>query len=191
MKRPSSDLLKLFIGTFSVSALTFGGGYVIVPLLSERFNKKLGWINDEEMLDIVAISQATPGIMAVNASLMIGWRTFGVSGALVALFATILPPLILLTIISFVYEAIISSTLVKAIFRGLMIGVSIVILSAVWQMQTMLFKQKKALPVILMVLAFVANFAFAINPVYILLSALAIGIVATWWEIRHNPRDLS
>lgn len=189
MKRPLSDLPKLFFGTFTVSALTFGGGYVIVPLLSEKFNKRLGWINDEEMLDIVAISQATPGIMAVNASLMIGWRTFGISGALVALLATILPPLILLTIISLVYKAIIASTLVKAIFRGLMIGVSIVILSAVWQMQVMLLKKKKALPLVLMALAFTANFFFDVNPVYVLLAALGIGILATWWEIRHAPGD--
>jgi len=70
----------IFKSTFFLSAFTFGGGYVIIPLMKKKFVDELGWLDEEDMLNIAAIAQSSPGAMAVNASILIGWRLMGVAG---------------------------------------------------------------------------------------------------------------
>src|SRR5450756_690699 len=94
---------KLFTSTFSLSAFTFGGGFVIIPLMRKKFVNELHWIEEIEMLDMTAIAQSSPGAIAVNASILVGYRLAGVFGALVTVFGTVLPPLIILSVISLFY----------------------------------------------------------------------------------------
>ena len=108
---------KMFASTFTLSMFTFGGGFVIVPLMKKKFVDELHWIDEEEMLDMVAIAQSSPGAIAVNGSIIIGYRLLGVPGALVNIVATVLPPLIILTIISYFYAAFRSSPIVSAVMR--------------------------------------------------------------------------
>ena len=82
-------LLQLFLSTFYISAFTFGGGYVIIPLMKKKFADELHWIDDEEMLNLAAIAQSSPGAVAVNASILVGFRVAGVAGALVAILGTV------------------------------------------------------------------------------------------------------
>ena len=105
MERNFTLYRKLFTSTFYLSAFTFGGGYVIVPLMRKEFVEKLKWIDEKEMMDMVAIAQSSPGALAVNASVIIGYRCGGILGALITVFGTILPPLIILSVISYFYEA--------------------------------------------------------------------------------------
>ena len=105
MQRANFSFWRLFLSTFQLSAFTFGGGYVIVPLMKERFVRRLGWIDEEEMLDLVSIAQSSPGAMAVNTSILVGYRMAGVPGALVSVCGTALPPLIILSVISLFYVA--------------------------------------------------------------------------------------
>lgn len=97
----------LFSSVFMLSACTFGGGYVIVPLMRKKFVEDLHWIEEGEMMDLVAIAQSSPGAIAVNASISIGYRCAGIPGAIVAVIGTVLPPLVILTVISYCYEAFI------------------------------------------------------------------------------------
>jgi len=110
---------KLFLSTFSLSAFTFGGGYVIVLLMKNKFVDKFHWVDEQEMMDIIAISQSTPGPMAVDASILVGYRLAGLPGAIVALLATVLTPLIILSIISLLYQAFQSNPVVKAALQGI------------------------------------------------------------------------
>ena len=84
--------LTLIKSTFVLSAFTIDGGYVIVPLMQKKFVEELGWIDSEEMLDLVALGQSMPGALAVNTSILIGYRVAGVAGALITLLGTITPP---------------------------------------------------------------------------------------------------
>ena len=79
---------KLFLSTFELSACTFGGGFVIIPLMRKKFVEELGWIEEEEMLDLTAIAQASPGAIAVNASIMLGYHIAGIPGAILAVLGT-------------------------------------------------------------------------------------------------------
>ena len=87
---------KLFTSTFQLSACTFGGGFVIIPLMRKKFVEELHWIEEQEMLDLTAIAQSSPGAIAVNASILVGYHVAGISGALVTLIGTVLPPLIII-----------------------------------------------------------------------------------------------
>lgn len=171
----------LFKSTFTLSAFTFGGGYVIVPLMRKTFVDKLGWIEEKEMLDLIAIGQSAPGPIAVNTSILIGYKIAHIPGALVTLLGTVLPPLIMLTLISYVYTAIRDSRLVQTLFYGMSIGVAIVILDAVVTMARTVLKARKLLPPTIMVLAFIATYALKLNIVIIILSCAVVGIVTVFF----------
>ena len=83
---------KLFASTFKLSACTFGGGFVIIPLMRKKFVEELHWIEEEEMMDLTAIAQSSPGAIAVNASILVGYHVAGIKGALTTVIGTILPP---------------------------------------------------------------------------------------------------
>ena len=97
-------LLKLFTTTFYISMFTFGGGFVIVTFMKKKFVDELGWINEEEMLDYAAIAQSSPGAIAVNTAILVGFKIKGTIGMLVAVLGTILPPMIIIAAISFIYD---------------------------------------------------------------------------------------
>ena len=93
--------IKLFLSTFKISACTFGGGFVIIPLLRRKFVEELGWIDEQEMMDLTAIAQSSPGAIAVNASILVGYRVAGIPGAMLTVLGTVLPPLIIISVIGF------------------------------------------------------------------------------------------
>ncbi len=176
MKNDLKSLLILFTSTFKLSAFTFGGGYVIVPLMKRQFADKLRWIDENEMLDIIAIGQSSPGALAVNVSVILGYRMAGFVGSLVTVLGTILPPLILLSIISIVYDAFIGSEIIRNILRGMQAGVSAVILDVIITMGGAIIKKRYIGSIVLMFSAFVAVAIFHINVVYVLLVCALVGL---------------
>lgn len=175
MKKDKKFYWKLFLSTFTLSAFTFGGGYVIVPLMQKRFVKDYKWIEEDEMLDLVAISQSAPGPIAVNASILLGYRMAGIPGALATISGTVLPPLIIITIISYFYLAFRDNKLIRTLLKGMQAGVAAVIADAVIQMAAKIIKNKAPLPIVVMILAFIASAAIKVNIIYILLICGAIG----------------
>ena len=92
MRSKKEVLIKLFISTLYLSAFTFGGGYVIVTLMKKKFVDQYHWIEENEMLDLVAIAQSSPGAIAVNGAIVVGYKLAGMVGAVTAIIATIIPP---------------------------------------------------------------------------------------------------
>lgn len=170
--------LELFLSTLKLSACTFGGGYVIVPLMRKRFVDELHWIDETEMLDLIAISQSSPGPIAVNASLMIGYRMGGIPGALVTAFGTVLPPMIIISIISFFYRQFRDNTYVSAIMKGMQAGVAAVISNVVIDMGGTILKRKNVLSVLLMIGVFVAVYFFKVNIIWVILCCGLIGLLS-------------
>ena len=112
-------LKTLFLSTLYISAFTFGGGFVIVGFMRRKFVHDLHWIDEEEMLDFAALAQSCPGAVAVNAAILIGWKICGFAGMLTAVLGTILPPMIILSVISLFYSAFASSPLISAVLHGM------------------------------------------------------------------------
>jgi chromate transporter len=171
-------LRQLFISTLILSAFTFGGGYVIITLMRKTFVDDLGWIDKDEMLDLVAIAQSAPGAIAVNGAIVIGYKLAGLAGVLTAVVATIIPPFTIITLISFFYEAFRSNVWIALLLEGMQAGVAAVIVSVVLQMGKEITDSKNPWLIAGMFIAFVANFVFNVNVVLIILTAAAIGLVS-------------
>lgn len=167
--------IKLFLSTFKISACTFGGGFVIIPLLRRKFVEELGWIDEQEMMDLTAIAQSSPGAIAVNASILVGYRVAGIPGAMLTVLGTVLPPLIIISVISLFYKAFRDNAIVNAAMAGMLCGVAAVILDVVINMVKGIFKQKRILPVLVMAGAFAAVRFFSVNIIIIILVCGVIG----------------
>lgn len=170
-------LAKLFITTFYISAFTFGGGFVIITLMKKKFVDELHWIDEEEMLDLTALAQSSPGAIAVNASILVGYRVSGFVGTIVAVLGTILPPLIILSIISLFYAAFKDNHIVAVVLKGMQAGVAAVIIDVVLNLGKPLVKSKNILNIIILLATFIATYYFKINVIYIILTAALIGII--------------
>ena len=180
---------KLFWATFQLSAFTFGGGYVIVPLMRRKFVMNLHWLEDDEMLDLTAIAQSTPGAMAVNASVLVGYRVAGLPGALISVFATVLPPFLILTVISLFYTQFRDNWAVNLVLKGMQAGVAAVICDVVVSMGWNIFKLRRVLPVIMMAGAFVASWFFDVNVVLVILLCAVVGAIDTWRRERAGKKE--
>jgi chromate transporter len=179
MNRKKECLKKLFFSTLYLSAFTFGGGYVIVTLLKNKFVDQLHWIDEDEMLDLVAIAQSSPGAIAVNGSIVVGYKLAGISGVIVSVTGAILPPMLILSLLSFCYDKFRSNQLIAAMLSGMTAGVGAVITSVVYDMGKTVVKEKDPVNLILMLCSFIAAFFFQINIIYIILMAAVFGAVRT------------
>ncbi len=180
MKRNWKFYCKLFFSTFYLSAFTFGGGFVIVALMRKKFVEQYHWIEEKEMLDLVAIAQSSPGAIAVNASILVGYRLAGIPGAIISIIGTVLPPLIILSILSSAYTAFRDNRYVQYLLGGMQAGVTAVIFDVVISMAAELIKERKRLPVAVMIAAFAAAIIFKVNVIIIIFACGLLGIIFTY-----------
>lgn len=172
-------LKKLFFSTLYLSTFTFGGGYVIVSLLKTKFVDELHWIDENEMLDLVAIAQSSPGAIAVNGAIVVGYKLAGIPGIISAILGAIVPPFVILSLISAFYQAFRDNFAVQAMLSGMKSGVGAVIVSVVYDMGSGIVKARDPVLISVMIAAFAANYVFHINVIFIILAAAAAGAVRT------------
>ena len=162
-KRDAHFFWTLFKSTFIISAFTVGGGFVIIPLLKAKYVDEYHWISDKDTLDMVAIAQSMPGVIAVNSAVILGYRMAGVLGTIVALVATVLPCLITLTIISYCYDFFIQNAYIKMILRGMQCGATALIVNVGIDLLIKQGKKRLLLPLAIIVATFIANLCFDVN----------------------------
>ena len=179
-------LWTLFWSTFQLSACTFGGGFVIIPLMRKKFVEDLQWIEEQEMLDLTAIAQSSPGAIAVNASILVGYRVAGMIGALCTVVGTVLPPLIIISIISLFYQAFRDNAIVNMAMAGMLAGVAAVIFDVVINMIKSLLKQKRALPLVVLLASFAAVRFFKVNIIAVILICGGLGAVDTYFREKSR-----
>ncbi len=172
------SLIKIFKESFYISAFTFGGGYVMLPLMRNRFVEQLKWINEQEMMDLFAIAQTAPGAMAINAAILIGYRLKGIKGTVVAIVATVLPPLVMMTVVSYWYSAFSQNKIIAAALRGMQAGVVAIIMDVVIRMILDFFKMKWIPAFMIMVGAFIAVYIFKVNIALILIVSSILGLIS-------------
>ena len=173
---------KLFFSTFKLSACTFGGGFVIIPLMRKKFVEELGWIQEDEMMDLAAIAQSSPGAIAVNASILVGYHVAGIPGAMLTVLGTVLPPLIIISIISMFYQAFRDNAFVNMAMAGMLCGVAAVICDVVINMVKNIFQKKRLLPVIVMLGSFIAVRFLSVDIISIIIICGVIGAADTWHQ---------
>ena len=189
MEKKKNVLWKIFISTLYLSAFTFGGGYVIVTLMKKKFVDEYHWIEEDEMLDLVAIAQSSPGAIAVNGAIVVGFKLAGLPGTLVAILGTIIPPFLIISIISVFYAAFRDNFVISRVLQGMQAGVGAVIASVVYDMGSGIVHNKSAVSMLIMLAAFIASCAFGVNVIYIILVCGTLGAMRTLLKNRKDTAD--
>lgn len=180
---------QLFFSTLKLSACTFGGGFVIVPLMRKRFVEELHWIEEEEMLDFTAIAQSSPGAIAVNASILVGYHVAGLHGALLTVLGTVLPPLVMISIISVFYQAFRELPIVNLAMTGMLGGVTAVICDVVINMTQALFHNGRILPLLVMLASYILYRFFSVSIILIIFIAGTLGAFDSWCQCQRRGGD--
>lgn len=183
-KSNENRLIQLFFSMLNISAFTFGGGFVIVSLMKKKLVDELGWITEEEMLDYTALAQSCPGAVAVNAAILVGWRVGGAAGMAVAVLGTVLPPMVILSIISLFYSVFATNGYVAAVLMGMQAGVAAVIADVVCSLCGSILRKQNGWHISIMIAAFLASCIAKINVIVIILAAAILGMILTWAERR-------
>lgn len=178
MKREKNPVIlwQLFKSMFVLSAFTFGGGFVIVSLMKKKFVEELGWLDEEEMLDITAITQSAPGPLPVNASVILGYRMYGILGSLSAILGTILPPMIIISIIAVFYTQFRTNKYIAIALEVMRAGVAAVIFDVTINLAKNVCKTKRILYIAMMIAAFVSAYFLKVSAIFVILICLGIGI---------------
>ena len=167
----------LFKSTFLISAFTVGGGFVIIPLLRAKYVDEYGWLDDKETLNLVSIAQSMPGIVAVNSAIILGYRMAGIAGALTGIAATVLPPLITLSVISCFYDAFAHNEYVRYALKGMQCGATALIINVAIDLLKKQWKKRLLLPLLIIIATFIANLVFDVNIMLLVVIDGLIGLL--------------
>lgn len=180
------EYLKLFWAFFKVGALTFGGGYAMLPILQKDIVEKYGWATDAEVMDYYAMGQCLPGIIMVNTSAFIGQKRKGTPGAILAALGSVAPSLIIITVIAACLTAFADVPAVKNAFAGIRVCVVVLILNAVVKLWKSAMVDWKCL-VIFFAVCLLSVFT-ELSPVIFVLAAAVLGITVTWLGTRKEAQ---
>ena len=170
------ELWELFAAFFKVGLFTFGGGYAMLPILQREVVDKKHWVTEEELLDCYAIGQCTPGVIAVNTATYVGFQRKGIPGSVLATVAVVLPSLIIISVIALFLRSFADNPYVRYAFAGIRVAVGVLVCDALIK----LFKKgvKGALAIGIFIAAVLFALLTDLSPVWVVLAAIVLGIVA-------------
>lgn len=182
--------IKLYFWLFGVnifiSAFTFGGGYVVVPMIRKFFVVKRNIFSEEHLMDMAAVAQSSPGAIAINLSALSGYAAAGFPGLAISCVAAVLPPFAILAVVSKCYNAFASNTVIQAVLKGMQAGVAAVIVDFVIDMVTVVTKERSALLIILMPAVFAGSFFLNINVAFLLIGSCAVCVLKVWIDKKRG-----
>ncbi len=188
---------KLFVTTLVLSASTFGGGFVIIGMMKKKFVEQMGWLQDEEMLDMTAIAQSSPGALGVNIAIVVGYRIKKFLGAVVCTLGAVIPPLVIISIISVFYNQFKDNEIIAIALQVMRAGVAAVICSVVIDLAGNVcsvvidlagnvIKTRSFLWIIMMCAAFAATCFFDVSAIVIILTCGLVGLVKVLMDERKG-----
>ncbi|MCQ2463609.1 MAG: chromate transporter [Clostridia bacterium] len=161
-----------------IGAFTFGGGYAMIPLIQREIVEKRGWITDDDILEIIAVAESTPGPIAINAATFVGWRTAGFAGAFLSTLGVVLPSFLVIVAISFILKEFAAFRAVKYAFFGIRAGMLALLVKALVSMYKK--TRKGALSYALMGLAFVLTAVLNVNAIIVIAGCAAAGLAFSY-----------
>lgn len=182
-KSKNNLLLPLFITFFKIGAFTFGGGYAMIPIIQREIVQNRKWLSDEDILDIIAVSESTPGPIAINSATFVGYKISGFWGAFFSTVAVILPSFVIISIISFLLNEFSSIKAVSYAFFGIRAAVLALLFRALFLM----YKKcpKNPISYFLIGLSFVLSAFFNINLIFIIITCALTGLTASFYSQRR------
>ena len=177
MKASPKTLWEVFSSFFRIGAFTFGGGYAMIPLIQKEAVEKRGWISDDDILEIVAIAESTPGPIAINSATFVGYRAGGFLGSFFATLGVVLPSFCIILAISYVLREFQENVVVQYAFNGIRAGVLALLTKALW---TMYQKSPKGwVSYIAMAAAFLITSFTQVNILFIVLGCAIFGLITS------------
>lgn len=177
---------KLFWTILALSASTFGGGFVIISMMKQKFVEQLNWLADDEMLDMTAIAQSSPGALGVNIAIVVGYRIKKFWGAVVSTLAAVIPPLVIISVISVFYNQFKDNAYIAIALQVMRAGVAAVIADVVIGLAGNIVKTKSVLWIAMMCIAFIATCFFKVSAIVIILVCGSIGLLKVLAEGRKE-----
>ena len=187
MKHRLRTALSVFLTFLKIGAFTFGGGYAMIPLIEKEVVDKKKWITGEDVLEVVAIAESTPGPIAINAATFVGYRTCGFFGAFAATFGVVLPSFCIILLLSSILDLFREAPVVRYAFTGIRAGVLALILKALWSM----FRKspKGIVSYCLMAAAFVLVAFCGIDAIWVILACAAVGLLSSLLTERRAKKQ--
>ncbi len=180
--------LWLFGINFVISAFTFGGGYVVIPMIRKYYVEKKHVFGEKELMNLAAIAQSSPGAIAINLSALAGYKAAKLPGAVISCVAAVVPPLIILSVISSFYTVFRDNWVVAAALKGMEAGVCALIVDVVWDMSKAVFGEKQPLLWILLPASFVLVFIFRANVMLVIIGGAALCFMTGWLNKKREAR---
>ena len=181
-----TKLWQLFITFLKIGAFTFGGGYAMIPLIQAEAADKRGWVTQEDILEIIAIAESTPGPIAINAATFVGYRVCGFWGAACATLGVVLPSFVVILLVSFLLRQFRQIRAVQYAFQGIRIGVLALLVKALW---TMYRKSPKGITgYIVMAAAFVLTAFCKVNVLLVIIGCALFGLISAFVADRRAKR---
>lgn len=185
-KKKLNSCLSLFWEFLKIGLFTIGGGMAMIPQLQHVVVKEKGWLEDDEMIDCIAISQALPGIIAINAATYIGMKVKGFRGALSATLGVITPSFVIIILVVTILDSIGDNSYIQGAFTGVKAAVCGLILVTVIKMGKKILRSVFAW--ILAILAFIAIVLFGINAIWAIIVGAVLGVIYTALKLRSEKK---
>ena len=184
MKEKWKRIGRLLIIFLKIGAFTFGGGFAMIPLIQKEAVEKKGWVSDDDILEIIAIAESTPGPIAINSATFVGYRTAGFFGAACATFGVVLPSFVIILLLSFVLTQFQENRTVQYAFNGIRVGVLALLFKALWGMYKKSPKGWAAY--IVMAGAFLLTAILKVNVLYVIIGCAVFGLVTSFLVKRKE-----
>ena len=183
MKSALKELGKLFSAFFRIGAFTFGGGIAMIPLIQKEAAEKNKWVTDDDILEVIAIAESTPGPIAINAATFVGYRACGIVGSVAATVGVVLPSFLIILLLSFVLQQFQQLALVRFAFQGIRAGVLALLCKSLW---TMYRKSPKGWPAyVAMGGAFILTAFTPVNVIFVILGCGVFGLLSSLYLERR------
>lgn len=183
-KKTPSLILPLFITFLKIGAFTFGGGYAMIPIIQREIAEKQKWLTDEDILDIIAVSESTPGPIAINSATFVGYKVAGFWGAFFSTFAVVLPSFLIIGVLSYLLDEFSSVKAVAYAFYGIRAAVLALILRALFLM----YKKcpKNSISYCIIAVSFILSAVFKLNLLIVIVISAVLGLLLTFAVSRRS-----
>lgn len=190
MKQRLKTYAWLLSANLFISAFTFGGGYIVVPMIRRFFVLKKPYLTEEELINLAAIAQSSPGAIAINLSALAGYKAVGTAGALISCTAAVAPPLVILAFVSAFYKAFAANAVIAAVLKGMEAGVAALMIDLIADMCSLIWKKRSFFFSAMIPLSFAANFVFGIHAALILAVCCVLCILQALYK-KYKEREQS
>ena len=180
------DLIWLFFINIFISSFTFGGGYVVVSMVRKYFVEKRRLFSEDELITMSAISQTTPGAIAINLSALAGYKVAGTAGTIISCIGAIIPPITILTGVSLWYQVFSTNHIIMAVLKGMQAGIAAIIVDLLIGMTRAITDQKSKLLTAMIPITFIASYIFKVNIVVIISITIVVAVGQLYYQRRYR-----